>query len=236
MSNEEPQRRQGYDIYDDIIILYGSQRGRVAKAAKRFHEMLSERLIERFGSEVTPAIPFMTLDDFIKNDNVPWKRIVLIFVSSFGNGGPPSGSIKFRKICQHWVEHQDNGTATTNNNNNNNNDTSKLLLHGIKFSMCGFGDTYYKTYMKNPTIIMNGLQIMGATLIGAQGKIDCNMDYEEDKIEEQFIEWITNFWDPFDHITDTIIEQYKNNHDAMIVTNEHLVSMKTATRRIINNL
>jgi hypothetical protein len=48
-------------IYDDIIILYGSQRLRVAKAAKKFQEILSERLRTRYGS--LDESPCRTEDD-----------------------------------------------------------------------------------------------------------------------------------------------------------------------------
>jgi sulfite reductase alpha subunit-like flavoprotein len=245
-----------HSIYDDIIILYGSQRLRVAKAAKKFHAILLEHMMTRYHhhdsddinhqqDETTTQtnrshhhnIPLMTLDDFLKNDDIPWKRIVIILVSSFGTGGPPSGSKKFRQLCDDWINHHGihDSTSIENPMKNLSEKDQTMLLDGIHFSMCGYGDSFYKTYMKNPTIITSGLKCVGATLIGnQQGMIDCNLDNSEEQIEEQFMEWVTAFWDPFDQIVDDIQNQYATN--IMSITNEQLISMKRHTMRIVNNI
>jgi sulfite reductase alpha subunit-like flavoprotein len=170
----------------------------------------------------------MTLDDFIMNDNIPWKRIVIVFVSSFGAGGPPSGSIKFRRLCESWLDHskKNNDTDPTHFNKNDGNDSNNLLS-GIRFSMCGYGDSFYKTYMKNPNTIVAAMQQVGASLIGIQGKIDCNLDHTEEQIQEQFTDWITKFWDPFDDVIDDLLEQYKTNQWS--ITKEKLESIKRST-------
>lgn len=132
---------------ETLLVLYGSQRGSTEDAAQRFCQKVSEHLGPK-GLGVKTKL--MTLDDFLLSKTEPWSRLVVIFVSSFGLGGPPLGTHsaftyricistahtanvwyvgarKFRKLCDAWIAtHKDNP------------DEPKML-EGLKFVLCGLG-------------------------------------------------------------------------------------------------
>lgn len=119
-----------------------------------------------------------------------------------------------RKLCQYWIDNKDNPKNIKQ-------------MKGIYFSMCGYGDSYYKTYMNNPNMIVSGLQSVGATLFGKQGIINSSMDYNDDQIEEQFMEWTNAFWDPLDQMIDKLQTEYTKN--KMSITNDRLMIRKELT-------
>ena len=126
-----------------ILVLYGTTRGASLKAAEYFVSQCSEELSEHRAKELTGKSDLLvkcegpiSLDDFLNEPN--WAPLVVIFVSSLGSGDGPMKGRKFRKQCDAWIKaHQDMS------------DKSKPL-QGIRFALCGLGDSSYDFYMKNP--------------------------------------------------------------------------------------
>jgi sulfite reductase alpha subunit-like flavoprotein len=94
---------------EEVLVLFGSQKGHSEIAADEFITKMSkhlstdaiEELTKRAGVTVTPKL--MKLDDFLKADNCPWTRLVVIIVSSFGTGHAPEGGKEFRILADTWI-------------------------------------------------------------------------------------------------------------------------------------
>jgi sulfite reductase alpha subunit-like flavoprotein len=202
---------------NDVLILYGSQRGKTEIAAKNFQKILSNRLATKDVCDCDrdnrrPSIATMELDDFLEDDSIPWSRVVVIFISSYGTGGVPTGAHKFRKVCNRWIaEYTDHLVKPK-------------LLEGITFTLCGFGDSYYKTFMQNPNTTVEALTAAGATLIGKQGHIDASVEPLE-KQQESLDDWIENTLEQLEQIL-IFDNDGKNEASTTTCTDDQLCRMK----------
>jgi sulfite reductase alpha subunit-like flavoprotein len=160
---------------EEVLVLFGSQRGaaeRMAAAiAERLpHELSPESILRsRTGTDqaVTVVPKLVSLDDFLLQEGCRWTRIVIIVVSSFGAGGAPMNARKFRRACEDWIaELKDDGRRDIK------------FLKGLRFALLGYGDRHYKTYQRNPMVIEEALTMAGASRIGARGESDADTDEE----------------------------------------------------------
>lgn len=121
-----------------VSVLYGSQTGNSSQAAQDFCKSLD-------GAAGNP----MELDDWLVLDPTKTQNdtdIWIIFVSSYGVGGAPLGALQFRQVCDAILEEK-----------------QKPMLRGIRYAVCGLGNSNYTTYLNNPRTIFRALQQAGAT-------------------------------------------------------------------------
>jgi sulfite reductase alpha subunit-like flavoprotein len=207
MSDVQQQRRT-----EKILVLYGSQTGNSEQAAKdlcaqiptqisstAIREAAAPALGNGGGSNTAPILQqpddvveveavHMQLDDFLELEQAAWTRLVIIVVSSYGVGGAPLGSYRFRELCDAWLS-ESNDSKTNNSNNSKKN----RLLDGVYFAMCGLGDSKYTTYFENPTKLHDALTVMGAERVGPLGKADASG--KGDAAQPRVIEdWINTIW------------------------------------------
>jgi sulfite reductase alpha subunit-like flavoprotein len=170
--------------HDEIIyVLFGSQTGNSEQAALEFSAHALERLnstalqahydkhIMASSSSsgnnnriwLPPSIQTvcLSLDDFLELKHAPWTRMVVIFCSSYGMGQAPLGSYRFRELCDYWMMQPEQQQQQL-----------PQSLHGVHYAICGLGDSKYRTYFQNPTILDQGLTAVGAHRIGPVGQAD----------------------------------------------------------------
>ena len=166
-----------------VLVLYGSSRGASADAADKFVKECAHHLTTTTDNTNDHTIHVsepIALDDFLKDP--VWAPWVVIFVSSFGSGGGPRNGRQFRRKCDAWKQaHQDNP------------DLPKPL-EGMHFAICGLGDSSYKTYMENPIVVTETLELLGAELVGNRGKAD-SADGEASQ-QKTIDEWMESMWEP----------------------------------------
>ncbi|EED87489.1 hypothetical protein THAPSDRAFT_264925, partial [Thalassiosira pseudonana CCMP1335] len=149
------------------LVLYGTQTGNSEAAAEEITSSLSSQL-SKLPFKVTPKL--LTLDDFLELRHGEWTRVVVIVCSSYGVGQAPLGARKFREWCD-----------------------EVKFLSGVKFALCGLGDSHYTTYFRNPTVIEEALTTLGAVRVGKLGKADASGtdDMEQSKVIDR---WIGDLW------------------------------------------
>ncbi|OEU16079.1 flavo protein, partial [Fragilariopsis cylindrus CCMP1102] len=143
-------------------VLYGSQTGNSEQAAEDFCQVMKEKYTPSYFRTlnllpITVQPTCLQLDDFLDYQHAAYTKTIVIFVSSYGVGQAPIGSYKFRSFAEELFN---NKYAT--------------LLKGLRYAICGLGDSNYTTYLVNPTTIDKGLTAAGATRIGDMGKADAN--------------------------------------------------------------
>jgi sulfite reductase alpha subunit-like flavoprotein len=196
---------------EDVLVLYGSQKGHSEIAADEFVMKMSknlssgaiETLTGRPGLAVKPKL--MKLDDFLKADNCPWTRLVVIIVSSFGTGHAPEGGKEFRKLADAWItDYKENP------------DKPKILT-GVHFSLLGLGDRDFdETFMKNPKTTEEALKLAGARLVGERGVADA---FDGAMAQQKIIdEYVDGIWS---HLADVVTQEP--------VPEETLAEMKSLT-------
>lgn len=175
---------------EKVYILYGSQTGNSEQAAQevcdQMRDKLSSTAIQKMAStrdEIHVQPVCMQLDDFLELERCQWTRLTVIITSSYGVGQAPLGCYRFRQLCDAWSEQH---RGNTNKNG---------ILKGLKFALCGLGDSKYRTYFENPTKLNDTLTNLGAERVGPLGKADASgtgSNLQSKVIEE----WINNIW-PF---------------------------------------
>jgi sulfite reductase alpha subunit-like flavoprotein len=161
---------------EEVLVLYGSHSGTSEQAAMDF----AERVKDCVKAEGVTAVPIvMELDDFLKK--AEWRRLVVIFVSSFGKGGAPRGARKFRQLCDAWIHEYKEIPE------------KKQHLSGVRFFLCGQGDSKYSTFQENPNKAVEALSLAGAELIGKKGESDASGTEQQKEIDD----WIESVWTPF---------------------------------------
>jgi sulfite reductase alpha subunit-like flavoprotein len=152
---------------EDVLVLYGSQKGHSEIAADEFITKMSKNLsadaIEEMTKKrrVTVNPKLMKLDDFLKADNCPWTRLVVIIVSSFGTGHAPAGGKEFRILADTWIADYKK------------NPDKPKILEGAQFALLGLGDSDFdESFMMNPKITEEALTLAGARLVGERGVAD----------------------------------------------------------------
>lgn len=180
---------------EPLYVLYGSQMGNSEGAAKEFCNQLKElytsSYFEQHGlpSNISVETKCISLDDFLEFHHASFTRCLVIFVSSYGVGQAPLGAYRFRELCDGWVQ---STTATTVSTDDNDDEPP---LQGLKYAICGLGDSSYPTKFKNPTIIDQGLTKAGAERIGDLALADAN-GMGEDEQEKTIAKWMTTIWLP----------------------------------------
>lgn len=169
---------------EPLYVLYGSQMGNSEQAAKDFCEEVKKKYTaDYFEQEQLPTIQVetkcMQLDDFLEIYHANYTKCLVIFVSSYGVGQAPLGAYRFRELCEEWKDNSDD----------------EKILSGLKYALCGLGDSGYTTYLKNPTTIDAGLTAVGATRLGEMGKADAKGMGEkaQDKVISR---WVSDLWKP----------------------------------------
>jgi MioC protein len=195
---------------EDVLVLYGSQKGHSEIAADEFIVKMSkyissdaiERMTGRPGVSVNPIL--MKLDDFLE-DNCHWTRLVVIIVSSFGTGHAPEGGTEFRKLADTWI-------ATYKANPD-----KPKFLGGLHFALLGLGDSDFdKTFMKNPKITEEAMKLAGAKMVGKRGVADA---FDGAMAQQKLIdEYVDGIWS---HLADVVVQKP--------VPEETLAKMKSLT-------
>jgi sulfite reductase alpha subunit-like flavoprotein len=173
-------------------------------AAKEFCRTVQEMFTpDFFQQQKLPPIEVKTtciqLDDFLELNHANFTKCLVIFVSSYGVGQgkftllsflshffedvsfspfastsiAPLGAYRFRELCDNILEEG----------------TDKIYA-GLRYALCGLGDSSYPTYLKNPTTIDKGLTAAGANRIGSMGKANANAMGEDsqDKVIEKWVQ------------------------------------------------
>lgn len=134
-----------------ITVLYGSQTGNSRQAAQDLC----------IASDCCSCA--MELDDWLAkpvDDTADEESdIWIIFVSSYGVGGAPLGALQFRSVCDGLLE-----------------DDKKEALQGIRYAVCGLGNSNFTTYLNNPRTIFRALSHAGATPLLDMAECDANAD------------------------------------------------------------
>ena len=162
---------QADEEVEEILVLFGSQRGTSEDAAGAFAKEAPNRLNVKVKS--------VELDDFLESPS--WRRVVVVFVSSFGTGGAPMGAQEFRKFCDRVIQEYTDKPEKAG------------FLKGIHLALCGQGDSKYQTYQENPKVTVKALTMAGAELVGEVGATDAESRMEQ---QEEIGQWIESMWDP----------------------------------------
>lgn len=181
---------------EEVLILYGSQRGNSEKAAEEIASLLPHRLGGCSGGgvgAVTVRPTVLELDNFLLEERKGrWTRAIVIVVSSFGSGDAPRNARRFRKMCDGW----NRDFSTANEKGDDSGDSSPRpdpFLKGLHFAILGFGDSYYKTFQKNPAVIEEAMLAAGAIRIGERGVVDAEQD--DDKNVAAIAAWTNDLCD-----------------------------------------
>jgi sulfite reductase alpha subunit-like flavoprotein len=181
---------------EEVLVLFGSQRGtaeRMAAAmAERLPRELSPESIQlRTGTdEIITVVPkLVALDDFL-HDGSRWSRIVIVVVSSFGVGGAPMNARMFRRACEDWISELKDGRRPDR------------FLEGLRFALLGYGDRHYKTYQRNPMVIEEALTLAGGRIIGTRGESDAALDEEVN--QKAVSQWVESLWS---HLAECLVDE-----------------------------
>jgi len=170
---------------ESLYVLYGSQMGNSEQAATDFCTELESKYTPDFFkaqglSPVQVETTCMQLDDFLEIQHANFTKCIVIFVSSYGVGQAPLGAYRFREVCDALAADEA---------------TYKDTLTGLKYAICGLGDSTYPTKFKNPSAIDSGLTAAGAKRIGPMAKADA--DGSDDEAQDVTIaNWIEGIWVP----------------------------------------
>jgi len=131
---------------EKITVLFGSQTGNSKKVANKVAARVREQ-----GWEAVVA----DLNDY-PTKNLKDERIVLLVVSTQGEGDPPVSAEEFYK----WLF----GSRAPK-------------LDGLQFAVCGLGDKSYLQFCKTGKDFDARFQALGATRLAERA--DCDVDFEE---------------------------------------------------------
>jgi len=181
-SSEEGDASHSSIRTEPLYVLYGSQTGNSEQAAEDFCKQLKEKFIPSYfrQHDLTPVNVETTciqLDDFLDYHHAAFSKILVIFVSSYGVGQAPIGAYKFRSFADELLS-----LVKTNEGGD-----YASLLKGLRYAICGLGDSAYTTYLVNPTTIDKGLTAVGATRIGEMGEADANAKNIRDDAQDKVI-------------------------------------------------
>lgn len=129
-----------------VTVLYGSQTGNSKKVA----HLLSSKVKER-GFQATVA----DLNDY-PTKNLKAEKIVLLVISTQGEGEPPVAAEEFHK----WLH----GPRAPQ-------------LEGVKFAVCALGDRSYLQFCQTGKEMDTRFEALGAQRLTT--RVDCDVDFEE---------------------------------------------------------
>jgi sulfite reductase alpha subunit-like flavoprotein len=174
-------------VVEPLYVLYGSQMGNSEQYAKLFCSKLKKKYTPAFFQEqglptnIQVETSCIQLDDFLEMKHAAFTKCVVIFVSSYGVGQAPLGAYRFRELCDTFSDDKDS--------------TYGSALQGLKYAICGLGDSTYTTYMKNPTSIDAGLTAAGGQRIGAMAQADAD-GMRETGQDATIRRWVEDLWVP----------------------------------------
>jgi sulfite reductase alpha subunit-like flavoprotein len=172
-----------------ILVLYGSQTGNSEQAALDF--------VKAVGEANASALQ---LDDFLELHKALFiDGVLVIIVSSYGVGGAPLGAQRFRQVCDYWLEQSY--------------DEQDRPLDGLRYAMCGLGDSKFTSFFENPTRIDKALRHVGARRIGNLGQADASGDQEA-----AILQW-----------RNSVLQQVQAGAAQCTVTDERLQKMQEFT-------
>lgn len=170
---------------EKVYVLFGSQTGNSEDYAKTFSKDIATHLspqaiqtLTGTKDEITVEPSCMQLDDFLEIQKADWTRLVVIFVSSYGVGQAPLGAYRYRDLCDAWKENNATGVLT-----------------GVKYALCGLGDSSYTTFFQNPTTIDEAMTQVGAKRVGPIGKADASKMGNESQANV-IARWKEDIWKP----------------------------------------
>lgn len=131
---------------EKITVLFGSQTGNSKKVANKVAARVREQ-----GWEVTVA----DLNDY-PTKNLKEEKIVLLVVSTQGEGDPPVSAEEFHR----WLM----GPRAPK-------------LDGLRFAVCGLGDKSYLEFCQTGKEFDARFEALGATRLAERA--DCDVDFEE---------------------------------------------------------
>nr|HPI09304.1 assimilatory sulfite reductase (NADPH) flavoprotein subunit [Saprospiraceae bacterium] len=137
-----------------VAILYGSQTGNSKKVAHQLSTKVKERGFQALVAD---------LNDY-PTKNLKSEKIVLLVISTQGEGEPPIAAEEFYK----WL----NGPRAPQ-------------LEGLQFSVCALGDRSYVQFCQTGKDMDARLEALGAKRLS--NRVDCDVDFE-DAVEGWFTE------------------------------------------------
>jgi sulfite reductase alpha subunit-like flavoprotein len=157
--------------------------GNSEQAAQDFCSKVTQKLTpDLFQSQGLPVVTVkptcLQLDDFLEVKHAAFTKCIVIFVSSYGVGQAPLGAYRFREVCDALSETKD-----------------QTILQGLRYAICGLGDSSYSTFMRNPTAIDAGLSAAGAQRIGTMARADANALGDESQ-DKTIARWMEDIWVP----------------------------------------
>nr|CDJ87777.1 Flavodoxin nitric oxide synthase and FAD-binding and Oxidoreductase FAD NAD(P)-binding domain containing protein [Haemonchus contortus] len=137
-------------VQADFLILYGSHTGQA--------ECISKQIKEK--AEILGLKPCLfTLDDNEKEFHIEEENLVVIVVSSTGDGDPPENASRFwRRISRKTLESN--------------------FLEKLDYALLGLGDSNYSTFQGVPNKIDKRLKFLGASPIVETGHADDQVGLE----------------------------------------------------------
>jgi len=173
---------------EHVFVLYGSQTGNAEQAAEDFSKKIQAKFTPKYFKDldldpVSVETTCISLDDFLEYRHAAFTKTIVIFVSSYGVGQAPMGSQKFRVFAEELMTQTESGKS------------SKTLLKGLNYAVCGLGDSNYTTYLDNPTTIDNALKDAGGTQLIEMGKADAQ-EIGENSQENTILKWKEELWIP----------------------------------------
>jgi len=133
-------------VLPQVTVLYGSQTGNSKKVAHQLSAKIKER-----GFQAVVA----DLNDY-QTKNLKSEKIVLLVISTQGEGEPPVSAEEFYK----WLH----GPRAPQ-------------LEGVQFSVCALGDRSYLQYCQTGKDVDARLEALGAKRLA--NRVDCDVDFEE---------------------------------------------------------
>jgi sulfite reductase alpha subunit-like flavoprotein len=190
---------------EHVYVLFASQTGNAEHAAKELASQVPTRLSpsalvqhaglsENEARRIRVTATCMQLDDFLEIEQCKWTRLVVIVTSSYGVGQAPLGGYRFRDLCDAWLEQQQQQQQQADGGGNTKKSgTERGVLEGVRYALCGLGDSKYTTFFRNPTVIDEALQAVGAKRVGVVGKADASGVGEN--VQSAVIErWMGGVW------------------------------------------
>jgi sulfite reductase (NADPH) flavoprotein alpha-component len=148
-----------------LTILFGSQTGTAESLAKRAAKEAGRR---GFAATVMDMADF-ALAQLAREQNV------LVVTSTYGDGEPPDNA----KALHAALSSAGVPPATSGEQAG-----TPALLAGVRFSVCGLGDTNYVQFCQCAKDFDARLEKLGATRVAA--RVECDLDYEE-----KFASWLS---------------------------------------------
>ena len=165
----------------ELMVLYGSQTGNSMEIAQNIS---AEAPSHGIRSSVK------SLEDFKLAQLVGSGAVVLVVISSTGDGDAPDNAARFFTQLKRKSNADD-------------------MLRGVQFSVLGMGDQNYSAFMAVPRMVNRRLLECGADVFYKRGEVD-----EVEGIEQQVEKWLEGFWDSARIALDAPVEEEKEGGEG----------------------